>query len=85
VRAYRRNTYQDIVIGQATENGATFVMNFDYNKFKDLFISTPEEKARKRTQKAEKKAKKAAEKSGEQTGEAGIPKSVNNTGTRRAG
>jgi len=48
VRAYRRNSYQDVVIGQAIENGATFVLNLDYNRLRDVFAKSPEARERKR-------------------------------------
>ncbi len=59
VRAYRRNQYQDVVIGQAIENGATFIVTFEYDKFKAALLGTEESRKRKREEKALKKALKS--------------------------
>lgn len=71
VRAYRKNEYQVALQGQVVETGVSFVITMDYNKFRELFHPTQEEKdmrqqererkARARTEKRQKKAK-AAEK-----------------------
>ncbi len=37
VRAYRRNQYQDIIVGQVVETGATFGVAVEYDKFKEFF------------------------------------------------
>ena len=37
LRAYRRNEYEGIVEGYVLETGVGFVMNVDYNKFKEIF------------------------------------------------
>lgn len=37
IRAYRKNQYQDIVIGQVIENGVTFVFAIDYDNFREFF------------------------------------------------
>lgn len=59
IRAYRRNTYQDVVIGQAIENGAGFIATFDYDKFRDVLFGTPESKALRLEQKRQRRAEKA--------------------------
>ncbi|WP_116788717.1 translocation/assembly module TamB domain-containing protein [Flavobacterium psychrotrophum] len=71
VRAYRKNEYQVALQGQIVETGVSFVITMDYNKFRELFHRTQEEremrkqenerKARARQEKRNKKAK-AAEK-----------------------
>jgi len=71
VRAYRKNEYQVALQGQVVETGVSFVITMDYNKFRELFHRTEEErkmkqqererKTRERTERRSKKAK-AAEK-----------------------
>jgi hypothetical protein len=59
VRAYRRNSYQDVVVGQAIENGAGLIATFDYDKLRDVLFRTPEDKARRLEQKRMRRAEKA--------------------------
>jgi autotransporter translocation and assembly factor TamB len=67
VRAYRKNQYQVALQGQVVETGVAFVITMDYNKFRELFHRSAEEReqrARERERKArekeEKKNKEAA-------------------------
>jgi hypothetical protein len=48
VRAYRKNQYQAVVEGQVVETGVSFILTFDYNKFKEIFGRTREEKLEER-------------------------------------
>jgi sulfur relay (sulfurtransferase) DsrF/TusC family protein len=51
VRAYRKNEYQVALQGQVIETGVAFVITMDYNKFRELFHRSEEEKDMKRRQK----------------------------------
>lgn len=51
VRAYRKNEYQVAIQGQVVETGVSFVLTMDYNKFRELFHRTEEEKEMKRREK----------------------------------
>ncbi|MBN9384376.1 MAG: translocation/assembly module TamB [Chitinophagaceae bacterium] len=48
VRAYRKNQYQVVVEGQVVETGVSFILTLDYNKFKEIFGRTREEKLEER-------------------------------------
>jgi hypothetical protein len=39
LRAYRKNQYQVTLQGQFVETGVGFIINMDYNKFKEIFMS----------------------------------------------
>lgn len=62
VRAYRRNSYQDVVVGQAIENGAGLIATFDYDKFREVIFRTPEDKALRLQQKRQRREQKKEEK-----------------------
>ncbi|KGO91954.1 translocation/assembly module TamB domain-containing protein [Flavobacterium subsaxonicum] len=69
VRAYRKNQYQVALQGQVVETGVAFVITMDYNKFRELFHRTQEEremrareKERKTREKEERIKKEAEEK-----------------------
>jgi hypothetical protein len=47
IRAYRRNQYQDVVVGQVVETGATLVFTLDYDKFREFF-EKPDDRRRNR-------------------------------------
>lgn len=71
VRAYRKNQYQVALQGQVIETGVGFIITMDYNKFRELFHRTPEEKkiareAREKDQKKREKEKKDNEKSSQE-------------------
>ena len=51
IRAYRKNQYQAVIEGQVVETGVSFVLTFDYNKFRELFGGTKEEKLEERHRK----------------------------------
>lgn len=38
VRAYRQNQDQGVIQGFVTETGVNFILSYDYNKFKNLFV-----------------------------------------------
>lgn len=68
VRAYRKNEYQVALQGQVVETGVAFIITMDYNKFKELFHRTEEEKEmrrRERERKQREKIEKRKEKSEE--------------------
>ena len=44
VRAYRKNEYQVAIAGQVVETGVAFILTMSYNKFRELFHRTQEEK-----------------------------------------
>lgn len=44
VRAYRKNEYQVAMQGQVVETGVAFVITMDYNKFREIFQRSEEEK-----------------------------------------
>ena len=63
VRAYRKNEYQVAIAGQVVETGLAFVVTMSYNKFRELFRQSREDKALIEKAKIQKeKAKLAAEK-----------------------
>ncbi len=63
VRAYRKNEYQVAIAGQVVETGLAFVVTMSYNKFRELFHQSHEDKAMKEKEKIRKeKAKLKAEK-----------------------
>jgi len=37
LRVYRNDQYQTVVQGQVVETGVSFILTFDYNKFRELF------------------------------------------------
>lgn len=58
VRAYRLNKYQVALQGQVVETGVAFIITIDYNKFRELFHRSEEQKALARKNKEDKEAKK---------------------------
>ncbi|HXB93325.1 MAG TPA: translocation/assembly module TamB domain-containing protein, partial [Puia sp.] len=48
VRAYRKNQYEAVLEGQVVETGVSFILTFDYNKFRELFGKTKEDKLQER-------------------------------------
>jgi len=65
VRAYRQNEYQVALQGQVVETGVGFIITMNYNKFRELFHRTQEEKEmmqRERERKAREKEEKEREK-----------------------
>ncbi|MBS1602268.1 MAG: translocation/assembly module TamB [Bacteroidetes bacterium] len=49
VRAYRKNQYEAVIEGQVVETGVSFILTFDYNRLRELFGKTREEKLQERT------------------------------------
>jgi hypothetical protein len=63
VRAYRKNEYQVAIAGQVVETGLAFIVTMSYNKFRELFHHSEEEKQIIKKEKIRKeKAKLKAEK-----------------------
>nr|WP_294922318.1 translocation/assembly module TamB [uncultured Flavobacterium sp.] len=62
VRAYRKNEYQVAVEGQVVETGVAFIITMSYNKFRELFHRSEEEKEMIREEKIRKEKKKLKEK-----------------------
>lgn len=63
VRVYRKNEYQVAIAGQVVETGLAFVVTMSYNKFRELFHQSSEDKAMMEKEKIRKeKAKLKAEK-----------------------
>lgn len=58
VRAYRKNQYQVAVEGQVVETGVAFVITMSYNKFRELFHRTEQEKELIREEKIRKEKEK---------------------------
>ncbi|KOS05065.1 hypothetical protein AM493_02710 [Flavobacterium akiainvivens] len=91
VRAYRTNEYQVALQGQVIETGVAFVITMDYNKFRELFHRSQEEreqlqrererkareKAERKEREAEEEAKKKEEKEKKQTQDDLPPNSTN--------
>lgn len=65
LRAYRKNEYQVALQGQIIETGVAFIITMDYNKFRELFQRSEEEKEInndiKKKKKKEREEKKAQE------------------------
>lgn len=66
LRAYRKNEYQVALQGQIIETGVAFIITMDYNKFRELFHRSEEEKEltnemkqKRREERALKKAQEA--------------------------
>jgi hypothetical protein len=62
LRAYRKNEYQMALQGQVIETGLAFTIIMDYNKFRELFHRSEEEKEIKRTMKGQRKVAREKEK-----------------------
>jgi len=62
VRAYRKNEYQVALQGQVIETGVAFVITMDYNKFRELFHRSAEEKEQRQREKERKAREKEEEK-----------------------
>ncbi len=61
VRAYRKNQYEVALQGQVIETGVAFIITMDYNRFRELFHRTEEEKELKRKMRERKKEEKERE------------------------
>ena len=59
VRAYRKNDYQVALQGQVVETGVAFLITFDYDKFRELFHRSKEEKEAREKAKELKRREKA--------------------------
>jgi len=62
VRAYRKNQYQVALQGQVIETGVGFIITMDYNKFRELFHKTEEQKKIDREIKEKDKLRREKEK-----------------------
>jgi hypothetical protein len=49
LRAYRTNKYEAVVEGQVIETGLSFILTYDYNRFKELFKGRREARKKKTT------------------------------------
>lgn len=49
IRGYRKNQYEGVIEGQVIETGVTFMLSYDYNKLRELFMSRKEKKEIKNT------------------------------------
>jgi hypothetical protein len=58
VRAYTKNEYEVALQGQVVETGVAFVITMDYNKFRELFHRTEQEKELARREKERKQREK---------------------------
>lgn len=58
VRAFRKNEYQVALQGQVVETGVSFIITMSYNKFRELFHSTPEEIEMRQRERDRKKREK---------------------------
>ena len=78
LRAYRKNKYEGVVEGQIVETGVSFILTFDYDKFKEIFDKIPAEekkrlKAEQKQLKEEAKKAKELEKQQEKTDSTQVP------------
>jgi hypothetical protein len=48
VRGYRNNQYEFVVEGEVVETGVSFILTFDYDKFREIFKRSKEEKLEER-------------------------------------
>lgn len=62
LRAYRKNEYQVALQGQIIETGVAFIITMDYNKFRELFHRSEEEKELNNAMKKKKRDEKALKK-----------------------
>lgn len=62
VRAYRKNQYQVAVEGQVVETGVAFIITMSYNKFRELFHRSEQEKQMIREEKIRKEKEKQKKK-----------------------
>lgn len=58
LRAYRKNEYQVALQGQVVETGLAFIITMDYNKFRELFHRSAEERRMQREMKRKAKLEK---------------------------
>ncbi|GEP51714.1 DUF490 domain-containing protein [Flavobacterium noncentrifugens] len=62
VRFYRKNQYQVALQGEVVETGVAFIITMDYNKFRELFHKSQEQRAIEARERAEKAVKKSQKK-----------------------
>jgi hypothetical protein len=62
VRAYRKNEYQVAIAGQVVETGVAFILTMSYNKFRELYHRSAEDKAIIEQEKIRKEKAKLKEK-----------------------
>jgi hypothetical protein len=48
LRAYRKNEYEGIIEGYIVETGLGFIINVDYNHFREIFLRSKQRKASQR-------------------------------------
>lgn len=66
VKAYRKNEYEVAIQGEVVETGVAFVITMEYNKFKELFKKSEEEKEIIAKEKLEKEKKERDKKEKEE-------------------
>lgn len=62
VRAYRKNEYQVAIAGQVVETGLAFIVTMSYNKFRELYHRSEEDKAMMEKEKIRKEKAKLKKK-----------------------
>ena len=62
VRAYRKNEYQVAIAGQVVETGIAFILTMSYNKFRELYHRSEEDKAMMEKEKIRKEKEKLKKK-----------------------
>ncbi len=62
LRAYRKNEYQVALQGQIIETGVAFIITMDYNKFRELFHRSEEEKELENDMKRKRREERALKK-----------------------
>ena len=66
LRAYRENNYEGVAEGQVIETGISFILNYDYNRLRELFQNHKEAKEiRKKNKESDKKVDDQKEKTEE--------------------
>lgn len=55
LRAYRKNEYQGVIEGYVIETGVGFIINIDYNRFREIFITKKEREQRRIRRQAQQK------------------------------
>jgi len=61
IRVYRKDQYESVVEGQVVETGLSFILTFDYDRFRELFENRKEVKKIKKQKVKKPKAENNAE------------------------
>ena len=73
LKAYRKNEYQVAIQGEVVETGVAFVITMEYNKFRELFKKSEEEKAIIAKEKLDKERKAKAKEEKEKQDKENLP------------